>query len=180
LLLAPLCYFRFVELGEGIAFDPAPYVPTLISQSKHYGHYIVIGEDATATKYLGFNDNYTLAPDLADIVLVSTHSLESDDSHGYIDHLKAVYDNSVFPVPTEGFANGVTCEIDYDELCASGACKSEKCADGVSDPPCGLFGWEILCFFQPGCGWLDEFLGFCGCGFIQSFLGLCGCNGGGT
>ena len=136
-------FYRFVNVKQeedetdDIGFDPIPFAPRFISQSVHYGHYLLVGEDPTAAVYLGFDTNYTFLPSFFDRQNeILAHSI-SDAPYSYearIGNLLATARNSSSDaVSTDGFREGTICEPSYVELCATGSCQDFSCAARVQE-----------------------------------------------
>ena len=136
-------YFRFVnskqEQGEDddLGFDPVVFSPTFVSKSVHYGYFILLGDDPTAVKLLGLDQNYTFQPSFFDRQNeIAAHTMDGGSTvpYSYRARIDALLQRDNFPVPTTGFAKGVFCERSYHELCATGRCGLDNvCADPVTD-----------------------------------------------
>jgi hypothetical protein len=104
---------------DDLGFDPVPYSPTIFSHSKHYGYYILVGPDKTAAKYLGFDQIYTFTPSLNDRQNeIESHTM-AGKNYSYsarIEGLLNTGNTNGFPVSVDGFASGIPCEPNYNEL----------------------------------------------------------------
>jgi hypothetical protein len=130
-------FYRYVNSRQDgdqtndIGFDLVPFSPTFVSNSVHYGHYILLGPDPDAAKYLGFDTNYTFSPDLLDRDIAG-HTLSGDPT-SYSGRVDALLNATSFPVSADGFGLGVICEPGYAELCASGSCQNNVCTVKVEE-----------------------------------------------
>ena len=132
-------FYRFVNFRQeddefdDIGFDPVPFSPTFISGSVHYGHYILVGPDKTAAKYLGFDQNYTFEVDFSDRQNeIASHTMNGTD-YSYAARVANLLNSTSFPVSTDGFSDGTVCETQYREICASGTCRNFSCAQPLSE-----------------------------------------------
>jgi hypothetical protein len=130
-------FYRYVNSHQDgdqtndIGFDLVPFSPTFVSDSVHYGHYILVGPDRDAVKYLGFDTDYTFTPDLVDRDIAG-HTL-SGEPFSYSARIANLLNATSFPVPVDGFNNGIICEQGYAELCASGSCQNNVCTATVTE-----------------------------------------------
>jgi hypothetical protein len=140
--LVPERFYRFVnsrkedDEEDDIAFDPVPFSFTFLSNSVHYGHFLLVGPDKTAAKYLGSNQNYTFKPDFSDEQNeIAAHKMNgTDDSYAArVADLLDTGNSGSFPVSTDGFSNGTFCEPQYGVICESGSCQNFACAPPVSE-----------------------------------------------
>jgi hypothetical protein len=126
-----------LKVGD-IGFDPVVFSPAFISKSVHYGYFILLGEDTTATKYLGLDQDYTFAPSFFDRQNeIAAHSI-GGEPYSYETRVQALLNTGLstsnFPVSTDGYANGVPCDRAYHELCASERCGLDYvCAPKVDE-----------------------------------------------
>jgi hypothetical protein len=133
-------YYRYVNSFKAedndMGFDVIVFSPNLISQSEHYGYYIMVGEDPTAVNYLGFDSDYTFVPGLEDQDW-NAHSI-SDAPYSYETRIANLLQNT--PVSLNGNGLGFICENEYAELCESNTCPKFECI-----PKTGL---EELCIYN--------------------------------
>lgn len=132
---APCFSFSLSDAAaEGISFDPVPFVPPPRSKIElaHYGHFILLGPDTTATKYIGFDTDYDLDPEInvpGDLpVHLPAHALAASDADfSYETRITGLYlSNTEFPVSTDGYAGGVFCVPEYAEFCAAASCRDNN------------------------------------------------------
>jgi len=134
--------FRFVNHrkeeneDDDLGFDPVPFLTALGTQSVHYGHYLLVGPDKTAAKYLGFDTNYTFIPAINDRQNeIEAHTM-AGANYSYTSRITALLNTgntAGFPVSMRGFAPGTVCETGYRQLCATGSCQNNLCSEKVSD-----------------------------------------------
>lgn len=124
-------YYRYInslkEEGEDddVAFDPVVFSPNFISQSKHYGHAILLGEDTKAVKYLGLDEDATFQPKFFDRQNeIAAHLMGKGEKTDYDARIGALLEN--YPITTDGFSDGAFCDRDYPKLCATGFCSSNN------------------------------------------------------
>ena len=120
---------------DDLGFDPVPFAPTLFSNSVHYGHYLLVGPDKTAAKYLGFDTNYTFSPSYNDENEIESHTM-GGKNYSYTNRIENLLNTGIangFPVSMSGFAEGIPCEPNYRELCASNSCQNNLCASKVTE-----------------------------------------------
>jgi len=116
---------------DDLKFDPVVYVPTLISNSVHYGYPILLGNDATSVKLLDIG----WLPSFFD----RSSELDAHSRHGEPFSYQTRVDNllntsSNIPISTDGFTNGVFCDRQYHELCKTNYCGlSNVCEDPVEE-----------------------------------------------
>jgi hypothetical protein len=143
-----LSYLVLSSSKEGdIGFDPVVFLPAPVSRSVHYGHFILLGEDTTAAKYLGLDQNYTFAPSFFDRQNeIAAHSI-AGESYSYETRIQALLNTGLggsntttnttnFPISTDGYVNGVACDREYHELCASERCGLEYLCSSKVDELC--------------------------------------------
>jgi hypothetical protein len=122
-------YYRYVNSmkdidGENvIKFDLVVVAPTFVSQSVHYGYFILLSEDKTAVKYFGFNNDYDFRPNIADST-IAAHTV-SGTLYSYETRIANLLTN--VPITMDGFGRGNICETGYSEICASEACVEFSC-----------------------------------------------------
>mmetsp|Transcript_22878 Transcript_22878/g.49498 ORF Transcript_22878/g.49498 Transcript_22878/m.49498 type:complete len:380 (+) Transcript_22878:401-1540(+) len=132
-------FYRYVnsmkEIGENddIGFDLISFSPSTWSNSVHYGYYILVGEDPTAVKYLGFDEAYEFTPAQADWQK-DAHSMNGKP-YSYQTRMSNLVSN-IPNVTTNGFSEGSSCEsgrYGYQQLCESAICENYQCLsmDGV-------------------------------------------------
>ena len=132
-------FYRFVNFrqedneNDDIGFDPVPFVPKFIDSTVHYGHYILVGPDKTAAKYLGFDQNYTFKPDFSDHQNeIEAHTMNGTD-YSYAARVADLLNSATsFPVSTDGFSDGTVCEPQYSVICESGSCQNFLCTAATS------------------------------------------------
>lgn len=132
-------FYRYVnsikepDEDDEMAFDPVAFVPSLLSQSVHYGYGILLGEDPTSVKYLGLDEDADFMPSIFDRQHeVEAHSIGQDTGYEYDARVEALLENS--PISTDGFADDEFCDRDYHDLCASKWCSFDnKCTSKVSE-----------------------------------------------
>uniref|UniRef100_A0A7S4JH85 Fungal lipase-type domain-containing protein n=1 Tax=Odontella aurita TaxID=265563 RepID=A0A7S4JH85_9STRA len=124
------------------AFDPVPFVPTLLSRSSNYGHGILLGEDPRSVKYLGLDgDADAFLPSVFDRRnKFEAHSIGTDSEFDYDRRIITLSENA--PVSTDGFSDGIFCDRDYGELCASGRCSFENACSSEATETCVVDGCD--------------------------------------
>lgn len=137
-------FYRYVnsmketDEDDEMAFDPVPFVPTPLSQSVHYGHGILLGEDSGSVKYLGIDEDADFVPSVFDRRNEDdAHSIGKDTEYGYDGRVKALLSNSAnLSISTDGFSDGLFCDRDYHDLCASGWCSFDNQCSPRSSETC--------------------------------------------
>ena len=109
------------ETEPYIAYDPVPLLPAAGQGRGHYGYYLLLGDDTTALKFLGVNDeDSNFSPGAQESAV--PHTMGAGPDFSYEARVTALFDNGVFPVHMDGFSGGVPCDVDNPLLCASDEC----------------------------------------------------------
>jgi hypothetical protein len=107
------------ETEPDVVYDPVPLYPAAGQGRGHYGYYLLLGDDTTALKFLGVDDedsNFSPGPQLSAV----PHTMGAGPDFSYEARVTALFDYGVFPVNMEGFSGGVPCNDSL--LCASTEC----------------------------------------------------------
>uniref|UniRef100_A0A7S4JXY3 Uncharacterized protein n=1 Tax=Odontella aurita TaxID=265563 RepID=A0A7S4JXY3_9STRA len=132
-------YYRYInsikEKGEDddVAFDPVVYAPNWISKSVQYGQAILLGEDTTAVKYLGIDEQgAAFTPRFFDRQNEkAAHDIGMGKPTDYDARILSLLKN--YPINITGFSNGAFCDRSYNELCVSKWCSPEnKCEESAA------------------------------------------------
>jgi hypothetical protein len=99
--------------NESIGFDLVVYAPNFISSSVHYGFNILVGEDPTNVYIGGFGD-VVFRPNRFDTT-AAAHTISGTD-YSYQSRIKALLDNLLDDIGTDGSAAGTICK-DAITLC---------------------------------------------------------------
>jgi len=124
-------YYRFensrVRENRGTTtYDPVPYLPV---RASHFGHQIMLGEDATSVAYIGKDTAVQFRPWDTDNGFAS-HRL-TPSGIGYIHRIESIvaeyHYSSIrsYPVQSSGFVAGSVCSSDVE--CASKRCSNNIC-----------------------------------------------------
>ena len=114
-----------------IAYDPVPLLPALGQGRGHYGHYLLLGDDTKAVKFLGLDDDDSGFAPGAQLSAVP-HSMAGED-YSYETRVIALFENGVFPVSADGFSGGVPCDYENPLVCATNDCGGVEM--GCTAPP---------------------------------------------
>lgn len=137
-------YYRYVNSitdpeSNLLSFDGVVFAPNWISDSVHYGYFLLLGDDSAALKYLGHDQDYTFEVEsVLDYSVTTAHNMYGNDN-SYYTRVETLLTN--YPISINGFDGGVVCEETYKELCESGICNvveedEESATTGVcTDPP---------------------------------------------
>lgn len=110
--------------NNGLTYDPVPYVPY---EAQHWGHQIMLGEDASGVAYIGLDSEIDFTPwDFANAF--ATHRLDSAFV-GYRYRIQSIVDENTYTgtpnVRTSGFQNGYVCSQSVE--CDSKNCVNQVC-----------------------------------------------------
>lgn len=98
----------------------------------HYGYYLLLGEDTTAVKFLGVDEERSGLRTGLQISLIP-HDMQTEWPPGsgtirpwsYESRMVALFENGTFPVVVDGFSGGVRCDPENDIVCSSEDCGDE-------------------------------------------------------
>jgi hypothetical protein len=150
-LLRPERIYRYVnsllleEEGKEpyIAYDPVPLIPAFGQGRGHYGYYLLMGDDTTALKFLGVDDEDSgFAPGPQESAVPHTMG-GLDPPFSYEARVTSLYNNGQFPVNINGFSGDTPCDTENSLLCNSNDCGVDQvCAPTSSGD--SLFGLNMM------------------------------------
>jgi len=119
-----------------IAYDPVPLFPALGQGRGHYGYYLLLGDDTTALKFLGVDDEDSDFAPGAQLSAVPHTMGGLDIPFSYQARVASLFDNGQFPVNINGFSADTPCDLENSLTCASDDCGLDMvCAAAPNSAP---------------------------------------------
>ena len=119
-----------------IAYDPVPLFPGFGQGRGHYGYYLLLGDDTTALKFLGVDDEDSdFAPGVQ--IDIDPHTMGGlETPFSYQARVTSLFDNGQFPVNINGFSADTPCDLENSLTCASDDCGLDMvCAAAPTSAP---------------------------------------------